>query len=82
LSRLWNMRGLCLLAETPGFYPDASAAREVLSAICKILHLKVDTSRLDVAAETTRDILGTFGMVAQPKEEKTAEEEPRHRWHI
>ena len=82
LSRLWNMRGFCLLAETPGFYPDASAAREVLNAVCKKFHLKVDTSRLDAAAETTRDILGTFGMVAQPEEEKIAEEEPRGRWHI
>jgi len=82
LSRLWNMRAFCLLAETPGIYPDASAAREVLNAICKMLHLKVDTSRLDVAAETTREILSTFGMVAQPKEEKTTEEESQHRWHI
>jgi len=82
LSKLWNMRAFCLLAETPGLYPDASAAREVLNAICKMLHLKVDLSRLDVAAETTRDILGTFGIVAQPKEEKTTEEEPQHRWHI
>jgi len=82
LSRLWNLRGFCLLAETPGFYPDASAAREVLNAICKMLHLKVDTSRLDVAAETTRDILSTFGMVTQPEEEKTTEEGPQHRWHI
>jgi len=84
LSRLWNMRAFCLLAETPGIYPDASAAREVLNAICKMLHLKVDLSRLDVAAETTRDVLGTFGMVPQPKEEKmkTTEEEPQHRWHI
>jgi len=82
LSKLWNIRAFCLLADTPGLYPDASAAREVLNAICKMLHLKVDTSRLDVAAETTRDILGTFGMVPQPKEEKTTEEEPQHRWHI
>jgi len=82
LSPLWNMKGFCLLAETPGFYPDASATREVLNAVCKMLHLKVDTTRLDMAAETTRDILGTFGMVAQPKEEKTPKEEPRQRWHI
>jgi len=82
LSKLWNMKAFCLLADTPGFYPDASAAREVLNAICKMLHLKVDLSRLDVAAETTRDVLGTFGMVPQPKKEKTTEEEPQHRWHI
>jgi len=84
LSKLWNMRAFCLLAETPGIYPDASAAREVLNAICKMLHLKVDLSRLDVAADTTRDILGTFGMVPQPKEKKTktTEEEHGYRWHI
>jgi len=82
LSKLWNMRSFCLLAETPGFYPDAAAAREVLNAICKMLHLKVDLSRLDMAVETTREILGAFGMVAQPKEEKMAEEAPRRSWHI
>lgn len=82
LSPLWNMRGFCLLAETPGFYPDASAARAVLNAMCKMLHLKVDMSRLESAADTTREILSTFGMVAPPKEEKRVEEEPRYRWHI
>jgi len=82
LCKLWNMRGFCLLGETQGFYPDASAAREVLNAICKVLHLNVDLSRLDVAAEATRDILASFGMVAEPMEEKTAEEQPHYRWHI
>jgi len=81
LCKLWNMRGFCLLGETQSFYPDASAAREVLNAICRMLHLNVDMSRLDMAAEATRDILGSFGMVAQPIEEKRAEE-PRYRWHI
>jgi uncharacterized protein (TIGR00162 family) len=81
LCKLWNMRGFCLLGETPGFYPDASAAREVLNAICKVLHLSVDTSRLDMAVETTRDILGAFGMVSQPSGEKT-KEEPRYRGYI
>jgi hypothetical protein len=78
LSKLWNMRGLCLLAETPGFYPDASAAREVLNAICKMLNLKLDTSRLEVAADNTREILESFGLIPQPAEK--AREEPR--WHI
>jgi proteasome assembly chaperone (PAC2) family protein len=81
LCKLWNMRGFCLLGETQGFYPDAVAAREVLNAICRMLHLNLDMSRLDQAAETTRDILGSFGMVAQPMEEKKTEE-PSHRWHI
>jgi len=80
LCKLWNMRGFCLLAETPGFYPDASAARVVLNAINKMLHLKVDMNRLDVAAETTREILESFGLVAQSTEEKRKEEP--YRWHI
>jgi uncharacterized protein (TIGR00162 family) len=84
LSKLWNIKGFCLLAETSGLYPDASAAREVLTAISKMLHLKVDLNRLDAAAQTTREILGAFGMTEQPKEEKqkATEEEPSHRWHI
>lgn len=82
LSRLWKMKGLCLLAETPGFYPDAEAAREILNAVCKMLHLKVDTNRLDNAAASTREILGAFGISEPPKEEKPSEEEKSHRWHI
>jgi len=80
LCRLWNMKGFCLLAETPGFYPDASAAREVLNAVNKILHLNVDMNRLDEAAQTTREILESFGLVAQPTEEKRKEEP--YSWHI
>jgi len=80
LGRLRGMRGLCLLAETLGFYPDASAAREALDAVCKILHLKVDLSRLDVAAKATSDLLESFGMVASPTEKGARE--PRFRWLI
>lgn len=80
LCKLWDMRGFCLLAETLGFYPDASAAREVLKAVNKMLHLDVDMNRLDKAAETTREILESFGLVAQPLEEKRKEEP--YRWHI
>ncbi len=80
LCKLWNMRGYCLLAETLGFYPDAAAARQVLNAINKVLHLRVDMNRLDAAAETTREILQSFGLVAQPPGEKRKEEP--YRWHI
>jgi uncharacterized protein (TIGR00162 family) len=80
LCKLWNMRGFCLLAETPGFYPDAVAARQVLNAVNKMLHLEIDMNRLDKAAETTREILESFGLVAQPAGEKRREEP--YRWHI
>jgi len=80
LGKLRDMRGFCLLAETLGFYPDASAARKVLDAVCKILHLEVDLSRLDVAAKSTRDILESFGMVTSPTEKKA--QKSRFRWLI
>ncbi len=76
LAKLREMKGLCLLAETPGAYPDAKAARGVLEAVCKSLHLKVDLSRLDVAAEATRSILGSFGLTAHPRKGR---EEPSFR---
>jgi len=81
LGKLRGMSGYCLLAETPGYYPDAAAAREVLKAICSMLRLNVDLGRLDLAAETTRKILESFGMITQPSKEKRREE-ARVRWHI
>jgi len=73
LGKLRDMKGFCLLAETPGFYPDATAARKVLNAVCKMLRLKVDLSRLDVAAEATHNILKSFGLVSPPTKERKKE---------
>ncbi|KPV62933.1 MAG: PAC2 family protein [Candidatus Bathyarchaeota archaeon BA2] len=80
LAKLRDMKGFCLLADTPGFYPDATAAREALKAVCKILRLKVDLSRLDTAAEATRNILKSFGLVSPPIDER--KKESRFRWLI
>jgi len=81
LSRLRGMKSFCLLAETPGFYPDASAAREVLIPVCRTLNLKLDLNRLDVAAEATRSILESFGLITPSPKEKT-KEESGFRWHV
>jgi len=80
LGRLRGMRGFCLLAETPGLYPDAVAAREVLKAVCGMLHLKVNLSRLNKAAEATSDILKSFGIVSPSIEKR--KREPEFRWLI
>ena len=77
LGKLRGIKGFCLLAETPGFYPDATAARKVLNAVCKMLRLKVDLSRLDVAAETTHNVLKSFCLVSPPTEERKKESEFR-----
>lgn len=81
LGKLRGMRGFCLLAETPGLYPDAKAAREVLKVVCKMLHLRMNLSRLDVAAEATRTILESFGLGTRPPEETTRKESQSH-WLI
>ena len=81
LGKLRGMNGYCLLAETLGYYPDASAALEVLKAIRKMLHLNINLGRINLAVETTREILESFGLTAQPVKEKI-KEESRFRWHI
>ena len=80
LGRLRDMKGFCLLAETPGLYPDAVAAREVLKAVCRMLHLRVDLSRLNTAVEATSNILKSFGIVSPSIEER--KREPKFRWLI
>jgi uncharacterized protein (TIGR00162 family) len=72
MSALRNMKGLCILAETPGVYPDAKAAREALRATSEVLGLELDLSKLDAAVEVTRDILKSFGMLVYPEKEKPA----------
>jgi len=78
LGKLRGMRGFCLLAETLGLYPDVTAAEAVLKAVCRMLHLKVDLSRLETAAEATRRVLESFGMIIDITE-KRVKEDTQHR---
>jgi uncharacterized protein (TIGR00162 family) len=81
LCKLRNMRGLCLLAETSGLYPDAVATREVLKALRKMLHLKISLKNLCSAAEETGNILKSFGIVSPSSIEKK-NREADFRWFI
>jgi len=74
LGKLRGMKGFCLLAETLGLYLDVEATRAILKAVCKMLHLKVDLSRLETAAETTRDILESFGVITDTTEKGVKED--------
>ena len=80
LGRLRGMKGFCLLAETSGLYPDAVAARTALKAVCRMLRLRVNLKRLDKAAETTNNILKSFGIVSPSIEKR--KREPEFRWFI
>jgi hypothetical protein len=80
LGKLRGFKGFCLLAETAGFYPDAQAAHATLKPLCEMLHLNLNLNRLDVAAEATKKILESFGLLEQPLEERRKEEE--FRWFV
>ncbi len=81
LGRLRNLKGFSLLVETLGMYPDANAAQYALSALSKYLKLDIDLSRLDTAAEETKKILESFGLIKNIAEEKKKEEQ-KLRWFI
>lgn len=80
LCKLRDMRGLCVLAETPGLYPDAEATREVIKALRKMLNLKINLKSLRRAAEETDNILKSFGIVSPSIEKKRRESD--YRWFI
>ena len=81
LGKLRDINGFCLLAETPGTYPDAKASEKVLDVVCRMLNLKIDLSRINLAAETTSNKLKAFGLITDPTKEKIREES-RLRWLI
>jgi proteasome assembly chaperone (PAC2) family protein len=71
LSRLRGLKSFCLLAETPGSYPDKEAARAVLKPIAGILGLKLDLADVTEAIETA-SVLAPFDFGAlseKPKKE-------------
>jgi uncharacterized protein (TIGR00162 family) len=80
LSKLKDMKGLCLLAETPGLYPDAVATGEVIKALRKMLNLNISLKSLRRAAEETDNILKSFGIVSPSIEKKRRESD--YRWFI
>lgn len=81
LGKLKGFKGFSLLVETLGTYPDANAARYALSALSKYLNLSIDTLRLDAAAEETKKVLESFGLIRTVREERKKEEQP-FRWFI
>jgi uncharacterized protein (TIGR00162 family) len=81
LGRLKGLRGFVLLVETPGTYPDETAARTALTPISRFLNVSLDVSRLETATEETRKTLESFGLIRSYTQEKKKEEQP-FRWSI
>jgi hypothetical protein len=81
MARLKGLKSFSLLVDTLGTFPDANATHVALSALNKFLNINVDLSRLETAAEETKKILESFGLVRNVAEEKKREEQ-RFRWFI
>src|SRR4030042_1319172 len=81
LARLRSLKGFSLLVDTLGMYPDANATRYALMTLGKYLNLNVDLSKLDAAAEQTKKVLESFGLIRNVAEEKKKEEQ-QMRWFI
>ena len=81
LCKLRDIRGLCLLAETAGLYPDSDAAREVLRILDTMLNLKINLDNIGVSAEETGEILKSFGVASKSSIEKKGREAD-YRWFI
>jgi uncharacterized protein (TIGR00162 family) len=81
ISRLRNLKGFALLVDTLGMYPDAYATRYALTAMSKFLKMDIDLSGVDTAADQTKKILESFGLIRNIAEEKKKEEQ-QMRWFI
>lgn len=77
LCRLRGMRGLCLLAETPGTYPDKEAASELLRILSGILGLKIDPGEIG-DPKNLISVLSPFDFGALTKKR----EEARPAWFV
>jgi len=83
IGKHYNIKGLCLLGETPGYplIPDHKSAREVLNVLCRILDLKIDTSKLEKRVKEMEEIIkrmqevqaGAFAQMMKPVEKPEKE---------
>jgi len=75
MCRLRGIKGLCLLSETPGNYPDKDAAIELLKALSRILKVKMDLSDMGDPMELISVMAPfDFGALWGERKEKTRPE--------
>ena len=62
LASLREMRGVCLLKETLGTYPDVEAAKEVIAFLMNYLGFSIDLKDLTEAAQDSFKVLEFLGI--------------------
>jgi len=81
LARLRGVKSFSLLVDTLGTYPDAEATRCTLSILNKFMDMNIDLAGVSSAAEETKKILESFGLIRNIGEEKKKGEQ-QFRWYI
>ena len=79
LCKFRNIKGLCLLAETSGLYPDGEATKEIIIKINKMFNFNIELKNLNIAAEETGKLLKSFGIVSSLEKSKKKMD---YRWFI
>ena len=74
MSKLRGLKGLCLLSETPGTYPDVKAAHKLLKAFSRIVDIKIDVDNL-LEYQDPSELINVippfdFGATSKKKEKK------------
>ncbi|GAA5819651.1 MAG: proteasome assembly chaperone family protein [Methanobrevibacter sp. CfCl-M3] len=65
LSKIRGIMGICLMAETPGYFIDAEAAEAILLKLSELLNITVDTEKLDERAEETKMMISKAQQIEQ-----------------
>ncbi len=81
ISRVRKIKGFALLVDTLGMYPDAVATKQALIMLNKFLKMNVDLAKVEAAADHTKKLLESFGLIRNIQEEKKKEEQAL-RWFI
>lgn len=71
LAKIRNIKGACLMGETPGYFIDAEAAEAILEKLAILLNIKINTDKLDERAEETRKMISKAQKMEQEMMNKT-----------
>lgn len=65
LGKLKDIKGACLMGETPGYFIDAEAAESILNKLSLLLNIEINTDKLDERAEETRKMISKAQQMEQ-----------------
>lgn len=71
LGKLKNIKGACLMGETPGYFIDAEAAEAILGKLANLLNIEINTDKLDERAEETRKMISKAQKMEQEMVNRT-----------